>query len=141
MPSFETSVEIAAPVHEVWAATCDVESWPDWSPTVDSLTRTDSGPIVAGSTAHVRQPKLRPATWVVDDVTEDRNFTWHTAGPGYRITAVHLFEPHGESTTARLEVRMSGPLTPVIRALAGRTTRSYLEQEAAALKRHCEASR
>lgn len=142
MPHYETSVEIAAPVHEVWAVTCDIWSWPDWSPTVDSVTQADSAPITPigpGSTARVRQPKLRPATWVVDDVTEDRTFTWHTAGPGYRITAVHLFEPKGDGTSARLEVHITGAASGLLRMLVGRLTRSYVQQEAAALKRHCEA--
>jgi uncharacterized membrane protein len=142
MPHYETSVEIAAPVHEVWTVTRDIESWPDWSPTVDSVTRVESAPIAPvapGSTARVRQPKLRPATWVVDDVTEDRNFTWHTSGLSYRITAVHLFEPKGDSTSARLEVHITGAASRLLGMLVGRLTRSYVEQEAAALKQHCEA--
>jgi uncharacterized membrane protein len=138
MSQYETTVAIAAPVHQVWATTCDVESWPTWSPTMDAVERVDSGAVRSGSSARVRQPKLRPATWVVDEVEEDRTFTWHTGGPGYRISAVHLFEPADVGTSVRLRIVMTGILSPVLWALAGRTTRSYVDQEAAALKRHCE---
>lgn len=139
MPRYDTAVDISAPVHQVWAATCDVEGWPSWSPTMDAVTRLDSGPIRPGSTASVRQPKLRTATWVVDDVAVDRTFTWHTAGFGYRITAVHLIEPQESGTSARLSAVMTGALSPLLWALLGRTIRRYVSQEAAALRQHCEA--
>jgi uncharacterized membrane protein len=139
MRQYEVTVEIAAPVHQVWATTYDIDSWPSWSPRMDAVERIGSGALGPGSSARVRQPKLRPATWVVDDVSEDRTFTWHTSGPGYRISAVHLFESADNGTSVRLQVIVTGVLSPVIWALAGRTTRSYLDQEGAALKRHCES--
>jgi uncharacterized membrane protein len=138
MRQYETTVEIGAPVHEVWATTCDIESWPSWSPTMDAVEHSDAGAVRPGSSARVRQPRLRPATWVVDDVEEDRTFTWHTGGPGYRITAVHLFEPRDVGSSVRLLVVMTGFLSPVLWALTGRTARRYVDQEAAALKRRCE---
>jgi uncharacterized membrane protein len=143
MPSYETSVEVAAPPARVYAVTADVESWPGWSPTMDAVTREDDGPIRPGSTARVRQPKLRPATWVVDEATPDSAFVWHTAGPGYRVTGTHVLEPHqgdDDRTTVRLGVAMTGPLAPVLWALTGRTARRYVDEEAAALKRRCESA-
>jgi hypothetical protein len=107
---------------------------------MNAVTRDDSGSIKPGSTARVRQPKLRPATWVVDEVADASNFTWHTSGRGYRITAAHLFEPHDGGTSARLQVTMTGALSPLLWTLTGRMVRRYLDLEAAALKRHCEAT-
>lgn len=139
MPSYETSVDVAAPPPVVWSATCDIESWPRWSPTMDAITRQDSGPIAPGSSAQVEQPGLRPATWVVDEATPDRSFVWHTGGPGYRILADHRIEPRaGDGSVVRLSVTMSGPLSPLLWALTGRTVRRYLDQEAAGLRAHCE---
>jgi uncharacterized membrane protein len=140
MRQYETTVEVGAPVHHVWATTCDIESLPSWNPTIDAVERSDSGAVRPGSSVRVRQPKLRPATWVVDDVHQDRTFTWHTSGPGYRISAVHLFEPADIGTSVRLQIVMTGILSPVLWALTGRTGRSYVDQEAAALKRRCESS-
>jgi uncharacterized membrane protein len=138
MPSYETQVDVAAPPGRVWAVTCDVESWPSWSPTMTAVTRQDTGPIQVGSSARVRQPKLRPATWVVTDLREDREFGWATSGPGYRIHAGHAIEPVGQSSRVRLTATVTGPLAGPIWLLAGRTVRRYLDQEATALKAHCE---
>jgi uncharacterized membrane protein len=140
MRRYESSVVINAAVHRVWAVTCDIESLPSWSPTMTSVTRTDSGPLTLGSKARVRQPKLLPATWVVDELDEDRTFSWHTDGPGYRMTAVHVMEPTPAGTSVRLGVEMTGALSSVLWVLAGRMGRGYVDQEAAALKRHCEGS-
>jgi uncharacterized membrane protein len=138
MPRHETSVQIAAPVEKVWAITYAIEAWPSWSPTMTSVARSDSGPLRPGSSARVRQPKLRPATWVVDVVDENRNFTWHTGGPGYQISAVHLLEPTDGGTSVLLRVEATGPLASLVWLLAGRTAVRYVEQEAAALKTACE---
>jgi uncharacterized membrane protein len=140
MPQHETSVQISAPVEKVWTTTHDIESWPSWSPTMTSVTRTDSGPLRAGTSARVQQPKLRPATWVVDEADQNRNFTWHTTGPGYRISAVHLLEPTSSGTSVLLRVEVTGPLSSLVWLFAGRTVARYVEQEAAALKRHCESA-
>jgi uncharacterized membrane protein len=37
MPQHETSLKINAPVERVWSTTCDIESWPRWSPTMTSV--------------------------------------------------------------------------------------------------------
>jgi hypothetical protein len=105
-----------------------------------SVARADSGPLRVGSTAHIKQPKLRPATWEVDAVDENREFSWHTGGPGYRICAVHLLEPTLTGTSVLLRADVTGPLSSVLWLLAGRTVRRYVDQEAAALKRHCEST-
>jgi uncharacterized membrane protein len=139
MRRHETSVQIAAPVEKVWAITYAIESWPGWSPTMTSVTRSDAGPLRPGSSARVRQPKLRPATWVVDVVDENRNFTWHTGGPGYQISAAHLLDATDTGTSVVLRVEATGPLASLVWLLAGRTAVRYVEQEAAALKRACEA--
>jgi uncharacterized membrane protein len=140
MPRYETSVQIAAPVERVWSTTCDIESWPSWSPTMTSVARTDPGPLRVGSTAHVQQPKLRPANWEVDAVDENHDFSWHTSGPGYRIRARHLIEPTPTGTSVLLRAEVTGPLSSVVWLLAGRTVTRYVQQEAAALKRHCEST-
>jgi uncharacterized membrane protein len=140
MPSYQTTIDIAAEPSLIWAVTCDIEAWPAWSPTMDEVTRQDSGPIRPGSSAVVRQPGLRKATWVVDEADADRSFIWHTSAPGCRITATHILEPKssGTGTTVRLVADMTGPMSRPIWLFAGRTTRRYLDQEAAALKARCE---
>jgi uncharacterized membrane protein len=139
MACYETSVDISAPVETIWTVTCDLDSWPQWSPTMDSVQREDSGPLQPGSRARVEQPRLRPATWVVDELVDGTKFSWHTDGVGYRVRADHVFQPYQDGTRATLQVVMTGALAPLLWALTGRTARRYLDQEAAALKQRCES--
>lgn len=141
MPRYETVITVAAPVETVWQVTRDVQTWPQWSPTMDEVTCVDHAPIAVGSRVDVRQPRVRPATWVVDHLTEGQRFRWHTRGPGYRLAADHVLDasPGDAGTQVRLSAAVTGPLAWLVWLLGGRTIRSYVDQEAAALKQHCEA--
>jgi hypothetical protein len=139
--TYETSVEISAPPERVWAVMRDVERWHEWTATVRSIERLDSGaPLGVGNRVRVRQPRLPPAIWRVTDLIDGRGFTWVTSGAGVRVTARHSVEPSPGGTRARLSVEFSGPFGP----LAGRLTRGlnerYLGIEAAGLKRRSEAA-
>jgi carbon monoxide dehydrogenase subunit G len=140
MPTYETSVDVAAPVATVWDVTRDVESWPSWSPTMDEVTLTAPGPLAPGVTARVRQPRLRPATWVVDRVEPEQVFVWHTSGPGFRLTADHVLAPRDGGTRVLLRLSATGPLATLVWALTGRTARRYVDEEAAALRERSEAA-
>lgn len=138
MPSYTTSVSIAAPLEMVYAVLANIRTWPQWSPTMDAVECRDLGPIHPGTTALVRQPGLRPATWEVDVVEPNRRFLWHMGAPGYRIEADHELAPHPDGIVARLSVEMSGPLSGLVWVGFGRKIRRYVDMEAAALKRRCE---
>lgn len=138
MRAHRTTVAIAAPVEQVWAVTYDIESWPSWSPTMRTIIKQDKGSLVAGSTARVEQPRLRPAVWTVDEVVENRTFTWHTGRAGYRLTAEHHLSPTAAGTAVELAAVVTGPLARPVWWLAGRTIRRYVELERKALKAHCE---
>lgn len=135
---YEITVAVEAAPEVVWAVTEDVEAWPTWSPTMTSVERLDDGPLRAGSTARVRQPKLSPATWTVDEADPASAFVWHTGGVGYQVSAVHHWHGTGTGTEVRLAAGMTGPLARILWPLTGGTIRKYLDQEAAALKAECE---
>jgi uncharacterized protein YndB with AHSA1/START domain len=138
MPAYETTVEISALPARVWAATVDVEAWPTWSATTDTVRRQEQGPIGPGSTAIVIQPKLRPATWTVREALRDETFVWDTTGPGYVVTARHEIRACGAGSSLRLQVVMSGPMSRVVWCVTGGVVRRYLHLEADGLKRFCE---
>jgi uncharacterized membrane protein len=137
--SYETTVEVDAPVRAVWDVTLDVERWPLWNPAMTSVRRRGPGPTAVGSRFRVRQPRLGRATWVVASLEPGRVFAWYTSGLGVRIHAEHLFTATGErATEVRLRVTVSGALAAGLWYLAGETVRRFVDQEAAGLKHRCE---
>ena len=62
---FRISIDINAPAHRVYEVMSDIERWCEWTPSVTSIKRLDSGPFVVGSRAVIRQPKFPPALWTV----------------------------------------------------------------------------
>ena len=92
------TVSIDAPPEKVFAVLCDVERWPEWTSTMTGVERLESGPFAVGSSARVRQPRLRPAVWQVTEFENQRNFTWAARSPGLCMTAGHWIEPEGEGS-------------------------------------------
>ena len=86
---FEIAIDISAPPQRVWSVTTDIERWPEWTASVLSVRRLDSGKFRVGSRARIRQPKFLPAVWEVTELKEGRNFTWVTRSTGLRA-AGHL---------------------------------------------------
>jgi uncharacterized membrane protein len=134
----ETSIDIAAPMARVWAVLSDVSRWPEWTDSVDSVD-LDGDALRVGSAARVKQPKLPPATWRVTELMPGRSFTWVARAPGLTSAGSHELEEFEGVTSARLSLRQSGPLAPLMRLLIGRLTERYVEMEARGLKQRSEA--
>jgi uncharacterized protein YndB with AHSA1/START domain len=133
------AVHIEAPPEKVFAVLCDVERWPEWTPTMISVRRLDSGPFAIGSSAQVRQPKLRPNVWRVTELQDGRNFTWTTHSPGLRMTAGHLIEPKGDGSRVELTFELSGLIAPVVSRLYGGLIERYITTESQGLKKRSES--
>ena len=138
---FNVAVDIDAPPEKVFAVLCDVERWPEWTPSVTRVQRLGTGPFAIGSSAHVRQPKLRPAVWQVTELEENRNFTWVTRAPGLRMKAGHLIERQGAGSRALLSFELSGLIAPVVSRLYGGLIAQYIATESRGLKHRAEAAR
>jgi uncharacterized protein YndB with AHSA1/START domain len=138
MRTFSISVDIQAPPPIVWSVMSDVERWHEWTSSISSVRRLDQGPLAIGSRAHVRQPKLRPADFLVTELEPGTQFTWITQSPGILATARHSVEPIAGGTRARLSVQFEGLLSAPIAWMFGRITDEYLALEAAGLKERSE---
>lgn len=134
------TVIIEAPPEKVFAVLCDVERWPQWSSTMLSVRRLQSGPFAVGSSAEVRQPKLRAAVWQVTELEVNRNFTWTTRSPGLRMQAGHLVETHGTGSRVALSFEMSGLMAPLAWRLYGALIDEYVLTESLGLKQRCETA-
>jgi uncharacterized membrane protein len=133
------AVYIDARPEKVFAVLCDVERWPEWTPTMTNVQRLDGGPFAIGSRAQVRQPKLRSAVWRVTELQDGRNFTWTTHSPGLRMTAGHLIEPKGAGSHVELTFELSGWIAPVVSRLYGGLIDRYVTTESQALKKRSES--
>lgn len=135
----ERSIEIAAPPAVVWEVMSGVERWHEWTASIESVERLDSGPIGVGSRALVRQPKLRPATFEVTEFNPGRNFVWTTRSGGLDALADHRVEVIPAGTRATLTVRFTGWPLILLGWWVRRLTERYLTMESEGLKQRSEA--
>ncbi|HEY2682855.1 MAG TPA: SRPBCC family protein [Steroidobacteraceae bacterium] len=139
MTEFKIVVEILAPPATVFAVLCDVERWPNWTPTMTAVRRLDQGPFTVGSRAEIEQPKLRPSVWTVSQIDANRSFTWSTKSPGVRMVAGHLIEPVAAGSLVTLTITVTGLLRAIVARLYGGLIDEYVSTEAKSLLAHCEA--
>ena len=134
MPSCTASISVAAPVESVWRVLAAVVAWPEWLPNVNSVEPLDDDQLSVGFRYVVRQPGLRPATWVVSELEPPRRFVWQTRSPGLLMVAEHSIKERavGVSEVA-LRFSFRGLLGVPVGKLFGRITQQYLLQEVASL--------
>jgi hypothetical protein len=139
--SYAASVTIHAPLDLIWSNLIDVEHWPESTASITSVERLDHGSFQVGSRARVRQPKLPTVVWHVTDLQPLREFTWVVTSPGVSTIARHKVEPaRTNEYTLTLSIDRTGLLAPLIDRLYAKLTRTYVDMEAAGLKRVCEAA-
>jgi hypothetical protein len=138
METFNVTVDIDASAQRVFQTLCDVEKWPEWTPTVQSVRRLDSGPFTVGSQARVVQPKIRPAVWQVSAMEAPANFIWVSKSPGLRLEAGHGVQTTAAGCRVSLTFGITGALSSIARLIYGRLIAEYVNTEAQALKKHCE---
>jgi hypothetical protein len=133
--AIRTRTTTAADPGRVWAVLADLDAWPEWLSTVDTLEREDpEKPHGVGAAYLLKQPRLPRARWVVTHWEPGKGFTWVSSAPGVTTTATHELTPTSEGgTEIDLEIAWSGPLAGLLGLLLGRLTRRYVDTEAASL--------
>jgi uncharacterized membrane protein len=135
------TVTIDAAPAKVWDILVDVERWPTWTRSVDTASRGESGPLQVGSTATVKQPKLRASDWVVTVLEPERNFTWVSKAPGVTTTGGHIIEPTPDGRSrVTLTLDQRGPLAGVVGLVGNRLIERYVGYEADGLKARAESA-
>jgi uncharacterized membrane protein len=138
MMAFSVTADIRATPQRVWAVLSDLEGWPEWTRSVRRIERLDAGPLIVGSRAQIRQPKLPRAIWQITSLEKGRRFTWTTRSPGLSVTAHHDIEATPEGSRVTLAIEFGGPLAPLVGWLTRGLNERYLGLEAAGLKRRSE---
>jgi uncharacterized membrane protein len=131
------SVEIEASRDTVWSVLIDVERWPEWTPTMETVRRLEDGPFQLGSSAAIKQPQMPEAVWRVTKFTPGRQFTWETTIRGMRMIGSHELVDSPAGCASRLRLEVSGMvawlLWPLIRGSAARA----VETENNRLRERC----
>ena len=135
---FSISIDIDVPADRVYEVMSDTDRWHEWTPSVRSIKRLDSGPFVVGSRAVIRQPKFPPALWTVTAIDGKSSFTWINRAPGIKVIAHHSIRPIGDRATATLSLRYEGILGGLIARMTRGITNRYLAMEANGLKKRSE---
>ena len=139
MTDYSISTRIDAPPERVWTVMSDIERWHEWTPSIRSIRRTNSGPFRIGARARVHQPRLPPADWVVTSLQEGRGFEWESRAPGVRVVGIHSVESSGTGSRVFLAITYHGLIGNIIGRLTAGINRRYLALEAEGLKRRSEA--
>jgi hypothetical protein len=119
--------------------TTDVERWPEWTPTVTSVRRLDSGPLRLGSVARISQPMQPVADWTVTEYKEGRRFAWDTRRAGLQMRGTHELHPDGAGTRNVLHLDAHGALAVILWPVLAPAIRRALNAENRGLRTRCVA--
>ena len=133
------SILIRSRCEVVWRVTIDLERWPEWSPTFDSVRRIDEGPFNLGSSALVKQPGQRETVWTVTKLIPEREFSWETTVASVRMIATHRIIEKSHNTHSNLELELVGIAARVLWPLIRRNISRALARENQGLKDECES--
>ena len=123
----------------VWRVTEDVNSWSQWTPTIEYAVRLDDGPFDVGSTVRIKQPNLPDAVWRVTALTKGDGFTWESRVRGIRMVATHELLPCAEGTKSILRLEVPGVVGMLLWHFISGPIRKAIAQENTCLKAACEA--
>jgi uncharacterized protein YndB with AHSA1/START domain len=135
---YQEAVEVDADPSRVWQVLVDVESWPEWTPSMTTVRMVTPQRLGPGSRVAIKQPRLAPAEMTVDQYAEGRSFAWSSRMAGLRTIADHVLEPTLNGTRVTLAVTQSGPLAGFVRIAYGRMIRRYVHMEASGIKKRAE---
>ena len=137
----ERSININAPPERVCAVLMDIERWPEWTESMKSVERLDSGEFGVGSKAKLKIRRSPSANvWTVTALTPNRSFTWETNSGGVKGVATHVIEPDGNGSKVTLTVDLAGPMATLFGWFVETPSRQNVEMEAEGLRRRAEES-
>jgi carbon monoxide dehydrogenase subunit G len=132
MVRFELSLEIARPMHEVWAYLTDPERVPEWQSSAESSHQVSDGPMGVGTRLRDERRFMgRRATSDVEvsEYEPERLFTLHGLSGPVRFTVRHRFSANGAGTRLDIEAEADPGggvgrfMRPVIERAAGHELR------------------
>jgi len=136
---FESSIEIDAPVGDVWALIDRLEEWPRWMPSIKRIERVSRGPLGVGSqlsvTAKVSRLTVNLLMTIMEFVPE-RRVVMRGRALGTNLTRFYTMEP----VDKRTRVTVGGEVSGALALLAKRGGQVVSEEIARAAKKRVEES-
>jgi hypothetical protein len=117
MKTFECAnveLDVRAPISVAWGLIADIPRWPEWRPTVLSISQILPGPLRVGTSYRVQQPGLPERDWTVTFFDDQRELTWETQAMGLRMVASHIVRRARSTSQIQLRFSLSGTLAPII---------------------------
>ncbi|MEJ7758585.1 MAG: SRPBCC family protein [Gemmatimonadaceae bacterium] len=134
MRQFSREIDIAAPPQRVWEVMCEVERWSEWTSSITSIEKLDSGPLCIGARYRIRQPRLPATEWTVTEIDPRKSFVWTARRPGVVTTGRHSVAAADQGSRVTLTLHYGGRLGGLIGRKFGKLTDRYLALEAVGLK-------
>ena len=110
---FESTIDISAPVKDVWALIDKLEEWPQWMPSIKKIERVSQGALTAGSqlsvTAKVSGLTLKLLMTIIELVPE-RKVVLEGKKLGTKLTRFYALEPENGKTKVTIGGDVSGAL-------------------------------
>lgn len=131
----EHSIDIEAPPEVVWSVTADIEGWPEWTPTVKSVSCVSAAPFGLGSIARIKQPAQPEAEWVVTDFENGRRFVWESRRRGLHFVGTHEISQNSKGAKNLLRAEAKGILAFLLWPVLTLTLQRALSVENQGLKK------
>jgi len=137
-----SSIEVDAPMSDVWAIFADVQRWSEWTASIDRVTPVGDSSIEVGHRFEIKQPRFPKLVWEVTEVDPGTSWTWRQRSLGSTVIASHELVALGSGRTlVRQRIEQRGPLGVLSGALTRRITKRYLHLEGEGLKARVERGR
>jgi carbon monoxide dehydrogenase subunit G len=136
---FESSIDINAPVEEVWALVDKLEEWPQWMPSIKKIERLSEGPLAVGSQLSVTAEVSGFAVTLLMTITEfvpQRSVVLEGKALGTELTRFYNLEP----VNGKTKVTVGGDVSGALAWLASRGGQAISDEIALAVKTRIEGS-
>ena len=135
---FSSSVEINAPVEEVWSLIDKLEEWPQWMQSIKKIERVSEGPLAVGSQLSVTAKVSRLTVNLLMTISEfvpERSVVMQGKALGTNLTRFYFLEP----VNGKTKVTIGGEVSGLLAWLARRGGKAVSYEIAQAAKKRFES--
>ena len=135
---FSSSVEINAPVEEVWSLIDKLEEWPQWMQSIKKIERVSEGPLAVGSQLSVTAKVSRLTVNLLMTISEfvpERSVVMQGKALGTNLTRFYFLEP----VNGKTKVTIGGEVSGLLAWMARRGGQAVSDEIARAAKKRFES--